>query len=180
MFFLHDLWMGRISPIERSVQKGSEFSNLLNQSTQMECHVNDGEGVGYGILVRRHDRGHDNDVGDFADFRRLDVEGKTGNVQPASVTGAVVRAEGDQQKQQETVKGNQPGPVLGQHVQIHGGNDDVSSSAHENGEALQGDITEVAVKLLSGGGAGNTNQSECGNQQAQDQQKHIAFFTEIF
>ena len=37
MFFLHDLWMGRISPIERSVQKGSEFSNLLSQSTQMEA-----------------------------------------------------------------------------------------------------------------------------------------------
>ena len=41
MFFLHDLWMGRISPIERSVQKGSEFDNLLSESAQLEsdfCH----------------------------------------------------------------------------------------------------------------------------------------------
>ena len=36
MFFLHDLWMGLISPIERIVQKGSEFSNLLSESTQLE------------------------------------------------------------------------------------------------------------------------------------------------
>ena len=37
MFFLHDLWMGRISPIERSVRKGSEFSNLLSESAQLEA-----------------------------------------------------------------------------------------------------------------------------------------------
>ena len=146
----------------------------------MEGHVDHGEGVGYGILVGRHDRGHDDNVGDFADFRRLNVEGNAGDVQPASVTGAVVRAEGNQQEQQEAVKGHQPGPVLGQHVQIHGGNDDISGSAHENGEALQGDIAEVAVKLFRGGGAGNANQSECGNQQTQDQQKHISLFAEIF
>ena len=41
MFFLHDLWMGRISPIERSIQKGSEFDDLLSESAQQEadfCH----------------------------------------------------------------------------------------------------------------------------------------------
>ena len=37
MFFLHDLWMGRISPIERSIQKGSEFDALLSQSAQQEA-----------------------------------------------------------------------------------------------------------------------------------------------
>ena len=37
MFFLHDLWMGRISPIERSIQKGSEFDDLLSQSAQQEA-----------------------------------------------------------------------------------------------------------------------------------------------
>ena len=37
MFFLHDLWMGRISPIERSIQKGSEFDTLLSQSAQQEA-----------------------------------------------------------------------------------------------------------------------------------------------
>ena len=37
MFFLLDLWMGRISPIERSIQKGSEFGKLLSQSAQQEA-----------------------------------------------------------------------------------------------------------------------------------------------
>ena len=37
MFFLHDLWMGRISPIERSIKKGSEFDALLSQSAQQEA-----------------------------------------------------------------------------------------------------------------------------------------------
>ena len=37
MFFLHDLWMGRISPIERSIQKSSEFDALLSQSAQQEA-----------------------------------------------------------------------------------------------------------------------------------------------
>ena len=86
----------------------------------MEHHVNDGKGVGYGILMGRHDRCHDNDVGDFANFRRLDVEGQTGNVQPASVTGTVVGTEGDQHQQQYTVKGHQPGPMLRHHVQVYG------------------------------------------------------------
>ena len=37
MFFLHDLWMGRISPIERNIQKGSKFDDLLSQSAQLEA-----------------------------------------------------------------------------------------------------------------------------------------------
>ena len=36
MFILHDLWQGRISPIERSFRPGSEFGNLLHQSAELE------------------------------------------------------------------------------------------------------------------------------------------------
>ena len=60
MFFLHDLWMGRISPIERSVQKGSEFSNLLSQSAQLEadfcCNLTNDQRSAYEELYDKHIR----------------------------------------------------------------------------------------------------------------------------
>ena len=60
MFFLHDLWMGRISPIERSVQKGSEFSNLLSESAQLEsnfCHsLTQDQKTAYEALYDKHIR----------------------------------------------------------------------------------------------------------------------------
>ena len=60
MFFLHDLWMGRISPIERCVQKGSEFDNLLSESAQLEadfcCNLTKDQRTVYEELYDKHIR----------------------------------------------------------------------------------------------------------------------------
>ena len=60
MFFLHDLWMGRISPIERSIQKGSEFDTLLSQSAQQEADfcrgLTNDQKVSYEALYDKHIR----------------------------------------------------------------------------------------------------------------------------
>ena len=71
------------------------------QKPQMEYHMeNRGDG-GNLILMGGHHRGHNQNIGDFTDFRRLDVHRHQRNVQPALVAGAVVGAEGNQQQQQE-------------------------------------------------------------------------------
>ena len=62
---------------------------------------------------------------------------------------------------------------------FYGRDEDIGSDAHQNREGLQSDVTEVAVEFLSRGGTGDAHQTEAGNDQTQDQQKHIAFFGKI-
>ena len=42
-----------------------------------------------------HHRCHNDDKGDLADLRRLDLDRQEGEVQPAPVTGGVIGTEGD-------------------------------------------------------------------------------------
>ena len=68
----------------------------------MECH---GENRFQGrdpFLVGGHHRSHDQNVGDFADFRNLNIKGQEGEVDPASVTADGL-TEGDQHSQNKGV-----------------------------------------------------------------------------
>ena len=58
-----------------------------------------GHNAGYIVLMLGHHRGHNDDIGDFADFGGLNVHREAGKVNPASVAGAVVSTEGNQHQQ---------------------------------------------------------------------------------
>ena len=56
---------------QRNAHVRGQSQVQTDQSAQMKAHVNDREGVGDGILVGRHDRCHDDNIGDFADLRKM-------------------------------------------------------------------------------------------------------------
>ena len=90
---------------------GNTHIQTRNQS-QMQHHEEHGTDRGNSVLERGHDRSHNQNIGDLADFRRLNIDGQEGEVQPASVTGVIVCTEGDQHQKQHSINDNQPIPVL--------------------------------------------------------------------
>ena len=129
------------------------------------------------ILMGGHYRGHNQNIGDFTDFRRLDVHRHQRDVQPAFVAGAVVGAEGNQQQQQEHIEQHHIVAVLRKELHIDGGNNGVQHHAHTGGNQLNNHITQKAHGI---GGTGNNQTAEgCGNQ-AKGQQHHISRAEEGF
>ena len=159
---------------------GRKHQIQAHQQSQVEHHVHDRGDAGDPVLVGRHDRSHDQDIGDFTNFRRLYVEGQQGEVQPASVTGVVVGAEGDQQKQHENIEGHHQVPVFLEKFHVHRGEDGVDHHADEDGQQLDHDVADIAAEFFGRGGAGDDNDAQAGGNKAQDQQDHVAFFKEIF
>ena len=51
--------------------------------------------------------------------------------------------------------------------------------AQTGSRQLNDNILEIAAKLVGGSGAGNKNAAKTGHDQAQDQQKYVAFFPEV-
>ena len=149
------------------------------QQHQMHQHVKNRNRMGDSVLVGRHDGSVDNNIGDLTDLRRLDVDGKSREVQPASVTGAVVGTEGDQQQKQNAVERHHDAPMLRKEIHIQGGNKDVHQHPQEYGGKLNGNVTEISAGF-GRGGAGNDHDSEAGYNQAQDQQEDISLLGRVF
>ena len=146
----------------------------------MQRHVHDRRKRRNTVLVGIHDGGHDHDVGDLADFRRLDHNRNTGDIQPASVTGVVIRAEGNQQQKQYAVECHQPAAPLGHGIDIDGGYQCVSYDTQQRCCQLNDDVFQVAVtEFFGAGGAGDGHAAESGCDQAQQKQDHIALLGEI-
>ena len=158
---------------------GRQYHVQAEQQSQMEHHVHDRGDGGDIVLVGSHDRGHDQDIGDLTDLCRLDVEGQQGEVQPASVTGVVVGAEGDQKQQQENVESYHQISVFLQKFHIDGRKYGVNGDTDKDGQQLNHDVTQIAVEFFGGCGAGNNDNTKARGDQAEDQQNHIAFFKEI-
>ena len=149
-----------------------------HQQSQMKAHVHDGRQTGYPVLVRRHDRRHNNDIGDLTDLGGLNAD--EAQVDPASVTGAVVGTQGAyQHEKQRTVESHHHHPVFREKVQIDGGHQRVHHDAQTGSRQLNDNIFDIAAKLVGGSGAGNKNAAKTGHDQAQDQQKYVAFFPEV-
>ena len=143
-------------------------------------HVNDGHRVGNSVLMGGHNRGHNDDVGHFADFGRLDVHREAGKMEPALVAGVVVRTEGNQHQKQQHVENHQSRPVLGQVIQIDGGNHGVDHHPQADGNQLNGQIFEITfTELIRRGSTGNRHHTEQSQTHAHAQQKHITLLGEI-
>ena len=148
------------------------------QQTQMEHHVHNRGDCGYSVLVRGHDRCHDDDVGDFTNFSRLNID--DGGFNPASVTGVVVRAEGNQKQQQERIEYHQQIPVLGHNFHVDGGYDSKGKNADDRCTDLNGDVAEVTAEFLCGSGTADNDTSERRGNEAQKKQHPVALLGEIF
>ena len=143
----------------------------------MQHHVHDGRDAGDSVLVRGHDRCHDDDVGDLADFSRLNVD--DGGLDPASVTGVVICAEGDQQQQQEGVEYHQQISVLRHDFHVDGGNDGESHHTNDRCADLNGDIAEVTAEFVRGSGACDNNTAKSGRNKAQKKQNPVALLGKV-
>ena len=151
-----------------------------DQHTQVEYHVHHRVEVGDPVLVGIHDRGHDDDVSNFADFRGLDHNGHQGDIQPASVTGIVIGAEGNQHQQQKGVESHQPVPPLGHGFDVNGRNQREHHNAQQRGGQLNDDILDAVVTEFIGiGGTGDGNTAESRSDQAEQKQDPVALFGEI-
>ena len=127
--------------------------------------------------MRRHDRGHNDDIGDLTDLCRLDVD--DGGSQPASVTGVVVGAEGNQKQQQEEVEGHQQVAVLRHDFHIDGRNKGKGDDANERRADLNGDVTEVTAEFGGGGGTADDDTAKGRSNEAQKKQYPVALSGEI-
>ena len=58
--------------------------------------MGNGADMGNAVLVGCHDRCHNENVQNLANFRRLDMDVDHRKRDPALITGVVIRAEGDQ------------------------------------------------------------------------------------
>ena len=145
----------------------------------MHQHMDNGHRVGNSVLMGSHHRRVDNNVGDFTDLSRLHHD-DTG-VNPASVTGVVVRAQGaDQHEEQKNVERHHNATVLRQVVQIDGGHQGVHERAQTDGNHLNDQILDIASEFLSRGGAGDADNTKARHTQAQNQEDHIALLDKVF
>ena len=145
----------------------------------MQQHMGHRHRMGNSVLVRRHHRSHDQNIGDLTDFRRLHVD--DAQVDPASVAGVVIRAQGAQQHQkQHTVEYHHRQPMFRQEIQVDGGNHRIHQHTQADGHRLNSNVAEVSVELVCRCGTGNGHQAKGSHNQSKHQQEHIAFFAEIF
>ena len=101
-------------------------------------------------------------------------------MEPAPVAGAVVRAEGDQQKQQKNVEQYQRHPMLGHGVHIDGGDHCVHEDAQHDGNDLDNNVPGAgAFKFRRPGGTGNDDQAEARSDQTQNQKHPVGFFGKV-
>ena len=140
--------------------------------------MQDRRNAGYTVLVRGHNRRHDENVRDLADLRGLNIN--NGCTQPASVTGVVIRAEGDQQKQQENIKCDQQIPVLRHDFHIDGRDNGKSDKAHDRRTDLNGDITEVTAELVCGCSTCDDNTAKRRCDEAQKKQDPVTLLGKDF
>ena len=64
------------------------------------------------VLMRVHNRGSNQNICNFTNFCRLNIDGDQRNVKPASVTQVITGTEGDQQQQQKGAKPYQHASML--------------------------------------------------------------------
>ena len=147
-----------------------------NEQHQMEHHMEDRGNAGYTVLVGVHDRCHDEDIGDLTDLRRLDID--DGRLQPASVTGVVVGAEGDQHQQQKAVESHQHIPVFGHGLHIQRGSDGKEQDTQRGGGQLDDDVPDVAAEFIGVGSTGQHDDTKKRCDQTQNQQHPVALFGE--
>ena len=132
------------------------------------------------ILVGGHDRGHNQNIGDFTDFGGLDIDGKTGEMKPASVAGAVVCAKGNQKQKKKNIEKHQSHPVLGNEVHVDGGHHGEQENAQGNGYQLNNNIPRTGALKLGGlSGTGDDNQAKARGDETHDQQHPVRLFGKI-
>ena len=123
------------------------------------------------VLVGIHDRCQNQNIGYLADFGRLNVDGKKGEVQPASVTGVVIGSERNQQQKKAYVKNGQSPPLLGKILCVDGRYDGIGADTDKRGDDLNRYVSSEANGIFC---AGNNQSAERGQQKTQKKQNHIA------
>ena len=106
-----------------NTQIGRQKHVGADHKSQIQNNVTDGEYMGCPVLVRCHYRGCYQNVQDLTNFCRLNHERKKRQIQPASVTGVVIRAEGDQHRKDTQTHNSQQQTMLGEGVRIYRGHD---------------------------------------------------------
>lgn len=124
-----------------------------------------------------HNRGQHKHKGGLAQLGGLNGNGQEGEVQPASVAGAIVRAEGDQQQKQHAVKAHKPVAVLGEKIRIHGGYGKKQENTQKGGTDLHQHISEGALGI---GGTGDHQAAKGGGHKAQQKKHKICLTDGIF
>ena len=95
-------------------------------------------------------------------------------MQPASVTGVVIGAEGDQHQKKNDIEGNQRLPMLGEKVRVNGRKNGKCPYTQQRSNDLNNQLADIAY---IGGGAAQNQAAEGRCDQAQKQQDHIAKFS---
>jgi hypothetical protein len=99
---------------------------------------------------------------------------------PASVTGVVIGAEGDEHQQQEDIKRNQNVPVLTHGLNINGRDNGKQDHTQHDTGTLNQDITDTVAEFIGIGGAEHTDHAETGGNQTQQKQNPVTLLGEIF
>ena len=127
-------------------------------------------------MIGVHHRGHDDHIGDLAEFRRLDVKGQKRKTQPTAVAVDLQAIGGQQHDQQQRIEQHQPSAPLGYGFDIDGGHHRIGADTGKNGEDLHRHIPDIAQII---GGAGDHQATEGSGAYTQKQQHHIAPAKEI-
>lgn len=128
-------------------------------------------------MVDAHGFGKDNDIGDFAELGRLNVEGQEGETQPALVAGVAFDAEDQQHSDKEGIKDKEHGSLAGENFNIEDGQRKVDDDTGEQAAGLDNDITGV---IAAGGGSIDHYDAKYGGNDAKCQQNHVAFLRDFF
>lgn len=148
------------------------------QQDQMKRHMEHRFDRGYLILMRGHNGGHDQHIGDLADFRYLNVKGQEREPDPALVA-VDFYAKRDQKEQKKAVNDHQCHPVLREKLHVDGGNDGIQQDTGSRRQNLDGQIAETGLAHIIGG-TGNDQNAKSRRNQTQQQQYHIALAEKVF
>ena len=123
-----------------------------------------------------HGLGQEDDIGDFTDLGRLDIEGQEGELEPAPVAGGTFNAPYQQHGDEGRVEEEQQCALTGQNVYVQRGHGEIHKNARKQGAGLDDDVSHASLGV---GGGIDHDDAENGGHNAQRQQDHIAFSENI-
>ena len=124
-------------------------------------------------LVDTHGFCKDDDIGDFAELSRLNIERQEGEGQPAFVAGIALNAEDQQQSDKKGIKNKKQSSLTGKYFNVKDSQSKVDRNTCKQAAGLNDDITGI-VTAGSGGIDHYNTQNGCNDTKRQ--QNHVAFF----
>ena len=156
---------------QRDAEVVGHQNNLASQQQRNTGNFENRQGRGNLVFLDADDLCQNQNIEDFADFRRLNIERQKREIQPALIAAAV-DAPDFQHADEQHAKDQQQLAPLGDNIDVNERQNHIDCDTENQSQRLRAHIAGAAAIV---GGAGDHDNAEDRRRDAQREQNHIRF-----